>query len=98
MGRSPSPADNVKTEFAFGIFSREVNFSGGCVYSLGYQDELVNKFLHAGQHFLLWRKNSFSVRDIDRPFRKAIEALPLDMHTLPHFLHPHQIPIITIPN
>src|SRR5690606_26142060 len=54
VGDPTALAVDVKSEFTLGVFRSEVNFSGRSVDALGGHDEVMDEFLHLGEHLDFW--------------------------------------------
>src|SRR5438876_2442258 len=103
MRRAATFAVDVEAELALWVFHAEINLPGRRVDALRDEDELVNEFLHAGQHLFLRRQDDLPSGHVDglprpivRTAGQSIEALMQDAHALAHLLQANEIAVITI--
>ena len=93
MWCAPTLAVNVKAQLALWVLGAKIDLAGGGINSFGYQDKMVDEFLHLGEDLDLWWQGLFGIHIVDWPGGKFLGHLFQNLNALSHFLHPDEVAI-----
>ena len=87
---------DIEAELALRIFRAEIDFADRRLDAFGDEDELVNQFLHFGEHLVLVGQEALAVADVDRAAGQRLERLLDDADALAQFLEADKIAVVGV--